>query len=90
MSNVVRKIISTLFLAASAACFEEGPAASIGFVTPEEGGSVFTDVDVKLALTGVTLDPQGTHLHLMIDEPCLTECQTITPSASRLDLGLHS
>ncbi len=90
MKNDVRKLISTLFLAASAACFEDGPAASIGFVTPEEGGSVFTDVDVKLALTGVTLDPQGTHLHLMIDEPCLTEGQTITPSASRLDLGLHS
>ena len=69
MKNDVRKLISTLFLAASAACFEDGPEASLGFVTPEEGGSVYTDVDVKLALTGVTLDPQGTHLHLMIDEP---------------------
>lgn len=90
MKNDVRKLISTLFLAAFAACFEDGPAATLGFVTPEEGDTTVTDVDVKLALTGVTLDPQGTHLYLMIDEPCLTEGQTITTSASRLDLGLHT
>jgi hypothetical protein len=90
MKNEARTLISTLLFAAPLACFEDGPAVSLGFVTPEEGDTWYTDVDVKLALTGVTLDPQGTHLFLMIDEPCLTEGQTITTSASRLDLGLHS
>lgn len=90
MKNVIQKLLLSASLLSNPACFEDAPSGSLAFVTPEEGEQTYSDVNVKIALTDLVLDQNGTHLWLLVDEPCLANGQKITASASRLDLGLHS
>lgn len=90
MKNVIQKLLLSLSLLSNPACFEDAPAGTLAFVTPEEGEQSFSDVNVKIALTDLQLEQSGTHLWLLVDEPCLAIGQEITSSGSRLDLGLHS
>lgn len=102
-TKLVASAASLIF--ALAACSSDGepesaaneptqPARSVAFVSPEDGATVTSPVQVVMQATGFRLEPAGPvnegagHLHIMVNTDCVTPGQVIPSDAFHLHYGM--
>lgn len=105
MSRIKLMASAASLIFAFAACSGDGepegaateptePAQSVAFITPEDGATVTSPVQVSMQATGFRLEPAGPvnegagHLHIMVNTDCVTPGQVIPSDAFHLHYGM--